>query len=261
MVFGPMVQIAQNPDAVGKDEKRRVLARFQSDVGQLEAAARQFTQGEPNHNYQEEFRRIHGHTHPMQHSLGMSSFGESDFLDRLNAAQQSILKDISSIPIPETQEVFAAQSPFAAHCYLRNLCATVSHELHWQDRYFDHTVFDRYLSNVPDGVQITLVTWPESKCKGKQDEARYKSFIEISKLFAVERGVQGYRLITHETFHARWLRCDDRMYTHDDSIKDLGREKSFTIKQLSSTPETRKEFDDPIATGTELFGPNQTTHL
>ena len=259
MVFGPMVRVAENPEAVDNDEKRRIMARFQTDINQLEGAARQFMDGEPGHAYREEFRRIHTHTHFMQ-SIEMGVFSDSTFPDRLQDAQRSILQNVTSIPISESQEVFAAQSPFAAHCYLRNLCATVSEELHWQDRYFDHTVFDRYLSIVPEGVQITLVTWPESICKGKKDEARYQSFMDVSRLFAAERGVNGYRLIAHETFHARWLRCDGRLYTHDDSIKDLGKGKSFTIKQLSSTPENRQHFDDPISTGTELFGPRQSVH-
>jgi len=260
MVFGPMVRVLENLDDVEPDEKKRVLARFQSDMGGLQSDASKFTHGEPGFSYQEEAASIHSHTHFLSHAIGVSVFADAGFLDRLQDAQRSILQSVTSIPIPEGQEVFAAQSPFSAHCYMRNLCATVSKELHWQDRYFDHTVFDRYLSIVPEGVQITLVTWPESKCKGKKDKARYQSFVDVSRLFAAERGVIGYRLITHETFHARWLRCDGRLFTHDDSIKDLGKGKSFTIKQLSSTPENRQHFDDPISTGTELFGPSQSVH-
>ncbi len=173
MVFGPMVRVIENLDDVESDEQKRVLARFQSDMGGLQSDASKFTHGEPGYSYQEEAASIHGHTHFLSHAISVSAFTDAGFLDHLQDAQRSILKSITSIPISENQEVFAAQSPFSAHCYLRNLCATVSEELHWQDRYFDHTVFDRYLSIVPEGVQITLVTWPESKCKGKKDEALF----------------------------------------------------------------------------------------
>jgi hypothetical protein len=84
--------------------------------------------------------------------------------------------------------------------------------------------------------------------------------MDISKLFALERGPTGYRLIVSDDFHDRWLRCDDKLFSLGGSIKDLGNDSTFTISKLDFTPENVKYFDDAINGGSEVFGPNNPIH-
>jgi hypothetical protein len=113
--------------------------------------------------------------------------------------------------------------------------------------------------DTPKKVQVTLVTWPASKVGGGKDKRRNDEFMDMSQLFASERGPAGYRLVTLENFHDRWLRCDDRLFTLGGSIKELA--KPFTISRVDSTSDNIKQFDEAVTTGVEVFGPNQTAHM
>lgn len=128
------------------------------------------------------------------------------------------------------------------------------------DRYFDQTLFGRYLVDVPKSASVTLITYPESKCRGLADRQRHADFMGISKLYAAERGPTGYRLVTDEGFHDRLLRCNDKLFALGGSIKDLGKDTSFTLAKLDSTAENIKRFDDAISTAVEVFGPRQPQH-
>jgi hypothetical protein len=128
------------------------------------------------------------------------------------------------------------------------------------DRYFDATLFGRYFADVPKSAIITLVTFPFAMCRGPRDEQRYKDFMSVSKLFAQERGSAGYRLLTDDQFHDRWLECDDKMFTLGGSIKEIGNDTTFTISKLDGTSDNQRHFDDTIARGTEVFGTSQATH-
>jgi len=93
----------------------------------------------------------------------------------------------------------------------------------------------------------------------RNDKTRHAEFMDVSKLFALERGPQGYRLIENGNFHDRWLRCEDKLFTLGGSIKDLDK-GSFTISRLDTTAANRQQFDDAVALGSEIFGPSHTTH-
>ena len=83
--------------------------------------------------------------------------------------------------------------------------------------------------------------------------------MDVSKLFAHEREPQKYRLIESRNFRDRWLRCDDKMFTLGGSIKDFDR-GPFTMSRLDTTASNRQHFDDAVAQGVEIFGPNHTSH-
>jgi hypothetical protein len=103
------------------------------------------------------------------------------------------------------------------------------------------------------------VTRPRASLTDRRDISRTNDFMDVSRLFAQERGPQGYRLIENGHFHDRWLRCDDKLFTLGGSIKDLDK-GPFTISRLDSTPPNRQQFDDAITQGIEVFGPTQTNH-
>ena len=116
-------------------------------------------------------------------------------------------------------------------------------------------LFHRYLNGLPDSVSVVLVT------KDRGNHAEYQSFLDISRLYANERGSSKYRLVAESTNHDRWLRCDDQLYHLGGSAKDAGRRSAFTITKLEPTPENFQKLDTLAGSGTELFGPNSPTHV
>ncbi len=168
---------------------------------------------------------------------------------------------IQAIPVPRTSVVLVAGSPFTAYCKLRELCeADATASLTWLDPFVGASVFHRYLANVRSGVPITLVSATPGNHSG--DQRRWAEFLDVSRLFAKERGPDGYRLIERPKFHDRWLVFDaKRIYSLGGSSKDAGDRDAFTIAVVESTPETLATVQSHVQGGTELFGPNQTTHL
>ena len=257
-LLGPMLKMAENPDSYDTEERTRIIARYCSDENQFRKALQRFTQGEPGHNYMPQFHHI---------QVAMGNFwthATSGDFQRVCAdivRLRDLMTDtLHSIPIPVESSIHEARTPFSTYCLVKDLCTTVQSEITWLDRYFDHTIFYRYLADVPNGMSITLVTYPDTKCQSARDRQRCSDFLDMSRLFAQERGPQAYRLITDEHFHDRWLRCDDKLFSLGGSIKDLGKDSTFTITKLDSTPENMKLLVEPLARGVEVFGPNQPNH-
>ena len=173
-------------------------------------------------------------------------------------ARNRIISHILSIPVPVESAIHEAHSPFSTYCFVKDLCSTVKTQIVWLDRYFDQTVFHRFLTDTPANVAITLVTLPAANLKGKADQQRHNEFMDISRLFAQQRGQSAYRLIENQDFHDRWLRCDDRLFALGGSIKQL--DQPFTITKIDFAPGNVKHFDDAVNNGVELFGPSHPNH-
>lgn len=255
--IGPVLKIAENPAAFDDDEKARIFARFFHDATAFNNLLSHFClEGEPGHRYQIQFQRVQ-----QQLNLILATGRKHDDPSMLAVAEEvhgHVLESLLSIPIPLDSSIHEARTPFSTYCFVRDLCATAKAQVTWLDRYFDHTLFHRFLAGIPPSVQTVLVTLPASAARGAADARRVAEFMDLSKMFAAERGPAAYRLLANSNFHDRWLRCDGALFTLGGSIKDLSR--PFTIGRLDSTPDNHKQFDDAIVSATEVFGPTQTTH-
>ena len=143
-------------------------------------------------------------------------------------------------------------------CRVKTLCETCQTKLVYVDRYLDHSIFHRYLWHVPGQVEITLVTWPREKYQNKQ---RYDELIDVSGLYAKERGSEKYRLVVASDFHDRWLQCDDQPFQLGGSLKDAGSNTPFTLSKMDPPAENLQKIKALIASGVEIFGPNKLQHL
>jgi len=252
-LVGPIMKVAEDPDSYDSDERKRILARYFHDEPAFVQAFDRFTRGESGHHYRAEMSRVCNQTANFASLVTRSD--EEQLYQHIRDLHKALFELVYSIPIPAESCIQAAYTPFSTYCLVKNLCSTCITQIVWMDRYFDQTIFCRYFVDTPTSVQITLVTWPDTKCKGKRDQQRYSEFIDISRLFAQERGLQSYRLITSEDFHDRWLRCDDKLFLLGGSIKDLGKDATFTISKLDSTPENIQHFDDAVNSGIEVSEP------
>jgi hypothetical protein len=256
--FGPILKVVANPQSYDLEEKRRIAARFYAEYKAFNNRVHEFCRGEPHHHYLSESHNILTSIYALMNN---SHSIQGDYLfDHAQATHRIVLDALCSIPTPIDSTIHDAVTPFSTYCLVRDFCVTADRQLIWMDRYFDQTLFGRYLGDVPKSATVTLITYPESKCRGPADKQRYADFMGVSKLYAAERGTTGYRLVTDDGFHDRLLRCNDKLFTLGGSIKDLGKDTTFTLAKLDSTVENTKRFDDAVSTAVEVFGPSQPRH-
>jgi hypothetical protein len=257
-LFGPILNVVANPQSYDLEEKRRIAARFYAEYKTFTQRVEQFCKGEPHHHYLAELNKIL----VAIFDLVNRSYNEKgyDLFENAPATHGTILEALCSIPTPIDSTIHDAVTSFSTYCLVRDLCLTSDKHIFWMDRYFDQSLFARYLADVPKSAAVTLITYPESKCKGAADKQRYADFMGGSKLYAAERGPTGYRLVTDDGFHDRLLRCNDKLFTLGGSIKDLGNGITFTLAKLDSTTENAKRIDDSVLKAVEVFGPSQPHH-
>jgi len=258
--FGPVLRVAEHPEGFDKEEKTRIMARFFHDHDAFNQLLIKFClTGEAGHKYAVQFTQAQCQISRIHAQATHSNLSENELLDLVTEVSEKVTEILISIPVPVDSSIYEAQTPFSTYCFVNDLCSTVHGSLVWLDRYFDQTVFHRFFSDTPRSVLITLVTLPVTSAKGPSDTKRLSEFLDVSRLFALERGQAGYRLIANSHFHDRWLQCDEKLFTLGGSIKDLA--KPFTISRIDSTADNLKHVEEAIADGTELFGPNQPQHL
>jgi hypothetical protein len=257
-LFGPLLKMIENHESYDSEERTRIVARFNVDADAFGMAFQKYTSGEPGHYYRQHWHEVNNYLAQMYGYRG--KFEGNDFSIIAKKSHQGLFDCIYSIPVPIESAVHEAHSPFSTYCLVRDLCSTSIQRVVWMDRYFDLTLFARYFVDTPPATHITLITYPESKCQNPNDRQRYADFLGVSKIFALERGTAGYRLLVDEQFHDRWLQCDSKMFTLGGSIKELGKASTFTITKLDTTPENQKAFDEAQTRAMEIFGPSQTTH-
>ncbi len=257
-LFGPVLKVTANPKDYDSEEKRRIAARFYAEHGRFNEQLEKFCKGEPHHHYLAELQQMLMAVMTLVNRSCNSK--DYDLFEQAPTTHAVVLDALCSIPMPIDSTIHDAATPFSTYCLVRDLCSTANGQILWMDRYFDQSVFARYLAEVPKSAVVTLITYPESNCKGRKDEQRYADFMAVSKLYAAERGPTGYRLMTDDGFHDRLLRCNDKLFSLGGSVKDLGNDSTFTLAKLDSTPDNHKKFDDAVAGAIEVFGPNQPVH-
>lgn len=260
-LFGPMLSYAENPIAFGDADRARLFARFFSDRPRFQRAFVAFTQSEPGHFYLIEQEKGMTEIGNLERYL-QPHLGDSAALARvIREKYQAVFDVIYSIPMMSESTILEAHTPFSAYCFIRDRCTTTRQRLRWIDRYMDPSLFYRFLRDVSSDVVVSLVTLPSSQMLSAKDKARYTAFIDVSRLFASERGQQSYQLVVNTEIHDRWLCCDDELYALGGSAKDAGQVTDFTVSRIDPNPENFRKLDDLVSSGLELFGPSQPTHL
>ena len=255
LLLSPLQDVADHPDHYDDHSKAQARAKFTADLGKFLQNVRSFTIGEPGLEYTTEYERVHQAMHAMKKAAWKHIDAPGTFPDLLKQYRTIASDAIMLIPVTPSSEIFEAHTPFSTYCALKDLCQTVSRRLIIIDPYLDVSVFSRYLRDIPDNVQVTLLTNP-----GRTQE---REFSEISRVYAAERGPDKYRLIVHqgtrqEKLHDRFLCFDDEIYQLGGSIKDAGRKSDFTLSKMD--PKNFPEIDRLIESGTEIFGPNQPAY-
>jgi hypothetical protein len=257
-LVSPLLKVCEAVARPSDAETMRLKATVFSDFQKFANEVYGFAASEPGANY-----GVFADQHVLHYVYRMRDEMTQMNLDcvgaiKLRSLQEAAIKGILMMPVNVDSRIHEAPTPFQTYCFVKSLCLTAGQRLDWLDRYFDSTVFYRFLLDIRPGVAVTLVTSPSPDPKNKRDNIRYSAFMDVSKLFAEERGPTAYRLVTDSIFHDRWLRSDNAMYALGGSVKEL--DQPFTISNVDPSPANMKTLDDLIAGGTEIFGPRHPVH-
>jgi hypothetical protein len=257
MLLGPLKEVAENPQATF-DQLRQARAKYANDKNEFTSSVGSFSKSESGHYYEAEFGHIQQKVAQF-HSMLSNLESVAPLAEQLKAFADVIRDELLSIPTPLDDAILPTRTPFSCYCLINDLCRTVNKRFVLVDGYFGDGfgVFYRYVRNVPQNVDITLVTWPENKYRQPTD---WKALMDVSRLFAAERGLSNYRLVTSPTIHDRWLWCDEQVYILGGSLKDAGLKAKFSITKMESTSANTQSIEELINTGTELFGPAKPNH-
>ncbi|EAQ81747.1 hypothetical protein [Blastopirellula marina] len=254
LLLRPIQDIVDYPDQQTPQTIARAMAKYAADRDSLLTDVRNFMQSEPGHFYLFEWQTFDDSLGSLGLEINRNRNAIDGIRSILDKNRRQALNAIHLIPTEIESEVFEANSPFQAYCKLKTYCETTLSNFTWADPYMGASLFHRYLNDLPDAATVTLVT------KDRANQPEYQSYLNISRLYASERGPTKYRLIVESSNHDRWLRCDDQLYHLGGSAKDAGHRSPFTISSLSPTPENFQKLDELINSGTELFGPNTPIH-
>lgn len=249
-LFGPVQDlIARGPDATS-DERTRVLARYSAEYEQLITTFREFSTSEPGHDYRAQYNQFHNAVYGFANQAATSPDQIDSFL---NVAVATAKEALRSIPVSADSVIFETNTPFSTYCKLKTLCNLAQTRITFVDRFLDQSVFYRYLRDVGDDVVITLI--------GPR-RALTDAFLDVSSLFAHERGSDKYRLVSvpYRGIHDRWLHVDNELYQLGNSTAHAAMLNDFTISHVDATPENLSRVTDKITSGTQQYGPTQTNH-
>ena len=257
-LLGPLEQAVAHPERYNEQEKAEVIARYCAEFPRLQRECQAFSRGQPGHNYRVQYLQFFV-------ALGgvMQGLVQGRPLEQVLPAESAKARAaLDAIPIPATSVILESGTPFTTYCRLRAVCevdATTS--LTWLDAYVDLTVFHRYFSGIRSGVPVTLVTSEPGPYASKTDKQRWTEFLDISRLYAQERGPNLYRLIVCPELHDRWVVFDGkRIYSLGGSTKDAGKKDHFTLTTVEAALENLARIDKQVNSGTEYFGSNTPTH-
>ena len=246
------------PDQYNQQERAETLARYFAEHHKLQAEFRVFSIGQPGHNYAVESQRFGMALNSILAHVFHGRPLETFVREQLAIAQAAI----DAVPVPATSVILEAGSPFTAYCRLRELCeADATTSLVWLDPFMGASIFYRYIASVRSTVPVTLVTSEPGLQAGVRDRTRWTEFLDVSRLYASERGPTLYTLIVQPNLHDRWAVFDDkRIYALGGSAKDAAQRDYFTITSVDGAPTNLQRIKNHISSGTEYFGASSPAH-
>ena len=258
-LFGPLLQLVENPDQYDEQERAETLARYFSEYHTLTDEFQKFSTDQPGHNYLIEYLSFRRALNGVRTGLQAGASLADTVRTQLTAAQEAI----DAVPVPRVSVILEAGSPFTTYCKLKELCEVdATKSLVWLDPFFSANIFYRYINSVRQFIPITLVTSEPGSHAGSRDRNRWSEFLDISRLFAQERGPSHYRLVVQPNLHDRWIVFDEkRIYALGGSAKDAGDRDYFTIAAVEASPENLDRIETQINTGIEFFGSNVLQHI
>ncbi|WP_417390823.1 hypothetical protein [Gimesia sp.] len=252
-LISPLEDLIKYPHNQTAQTRSKASAKFAYDRDQFVSLLNEFTRGESGHNYSVELKEITAALNGFTNQLMSFRDDATELAERLQLIRDVTTRNILAIPCDIDSAVLEAGSPFSAFVKLRSICETANDRLLFVDPYMGQGAVRRYFHGIPKHVSVGVIT----KRRGGQE---FADFIDISKLFADERGPEAYRLMYHANLHDRYLQCDNTVYHLGGSFKDAGRKSDFTVTQIQLAPDGEAAIHTLLTESTETFGPATPIH-
>ena len=252
-LIASMNELVNYPDQQTSQTRAKASAKFTHDRDSFQHLLNDFTGGEPGHDYQIENRQISKHLNSFTNQLVSFRDDTEKLRDELTRLKKAVIVSILSIPCELDSEVLEAGSPFTAFVKIRSICETANQELIFVDPYMGQGTVRRFFHGIPEQVTVTVIT----KQRGGNE---FLDFLDVSKLYADERGQSRYCLMYHPDLHDRYLKCDETVYHLGGSLKDAGRKSGYTISKIMVASDGEASVVKLMGESTEQFGPNKSNH-
>lgn len=213
-----------------------------------------FCKGEVGHDYVVESALITGKLNSFTNGLSAIRDNKEKLERALQDLRNVVKSNILTIPCELDMEVFDSSSPFTSYLKIRAIVESANKRLLFIDPWLGPGTLRRYFRDVQDKVKITVVT------KQRKGNSEFEDFIDLSKLYADEKGNDKYCLMYHPDLHDRYLQCDDTVYHLGGSFKDAGRKSGFTITKIQALPDNKCTMEGLISQSSEQYGPSMDTH-
>lgn len=252
-LIAPMEELVAHPSKQTAQTRARASAKFTHDRDAFQKALNAFTSGEAGHDYKVEFAQVSGNLNRFTNQMALFRDDPEKLASELTELRQTAANAILAIPCELESEVLEAGSPFTTFMALRSLCETAAEQLIFVDPYMGQGAVRRYFHNIAANVSLTVIT----KRRGTQE---FRDFLDVSKLYADERGPSLYRVMYHADLHDRYLQSDDAVYHLGGSLKDAGRKSDYTVTRIKAAAGTSDAVASLIQTSNEVFGPTHPVH-
>ncbi len=252
-LIAPMEELVNHPKQQTAQSRARASAKFTHDCDLFKRSLSDFTNGESGHNYKVEYSQISGRLNVFTNQMVSFRDDTAKLAGELQQVRQTATQYILAIPCDLDSEVLEAGSPFTAFVKLRSICETASQQLVFVDPYMGQGAARRYFHNIAADVSVTVIT-------KRRNGDEFRDFIDVSKLYADERGVSLYRLMYHPDLHDRYLQCDDSVYHLGGSLKDAGRKSGYTVTRIQVAANATETIEKLVQESSETFGPSNLNH-
>lgn len=257
LVLKPLEDWLKQPDFQNRAKFADMRAQVAFGIGKYRVQTHQFLmhEGIPGRSFDHEYQKISGALSRLGNLLNSTDDVEQ-ISAALNVCRRECLDTLGALPIGLEAKIYGTGTPFQVYCDLKKLFASATREIVVVDAWPSASLFSRYLSDVDPSVKVTILTQtPSSKSPRTSRE-----FIEVSRVFAEERGTAGYRLLGQERTHDRYLKVDSSLYFLGNSIKDAARNYLCTFSPIPADAQGLTNFEALVTTATELFGESHPNH-
>ena len=253
-LVSPLEELVRYPDQQTSQTRAKASAKFTHDRPIFLNILTDFTKGESGHDYAVESSLITGRINRFVNQMVDFRDNTEKLAEELKDLREVTISHILAVPCELDTEMLDAHSPFTSYIKLRSIVESARRKLIFIDPWVGQGIVRRYFRLIPKDVELTVIT------KRRSGKAEFGDFIDISKLYADERGKMNYRLMYHSDLHDRYLQCDDVIYHLGGSFKDAGRKSGFTITKVQSTTSNQSQIDKLISESSEQFGPSNSVH-
>jgi hypothetical protein len=161
---------------------------------------------------------------PMRIGGNSPAQDQQNFERRVQAFETALNSAIADLKMSMPEEalgVYEAEDPFEFYRDLKGILRNTTREIFVVDAYIDASLFELYLGDVPEAVQLRVLS-----------NNLQSSVLRVAKLFAQSH--PNFEMRATPSLHDRVLFIDDRCWVVGQSLKDAAMKKPTYMVEISA---------------------------